>query len=232
MPKPICVVVLGLPRSGTTLISTAIGSHEDVCMLDEDFFMSVRRISGGKTPAVKLCIPNHIQMNRKWRTWWGIIRINGFLRKRLHYLLPRSYYSLNDYISTYDVRIICILREPLKTLSAMDNRGHTKLRKALRAANVAYDMYDELLDRIPEQVAFISFDRFLTSPEEQNRMICSFIDHDFDEKMLEAPAKNTRYPGQSFDKSKIGTEDYDTESLDPGILKIVERYKKLISLSF
>lgn len=48
MSKPICIIVLGTPRSGTTLISTAIGAHEKICLLDEDFHFSVVRISGGK----------------------------------------------------------------------------------------------------------------------------------------------------------------------------------------
>lgn len=227
MAKQKCVIVLGLPRSGTTLISTAIGCHEEICMLDEDFFLSVSRITGGKLPAVKLCIPNHVQMRRKWKLWWQPVRWNGFLRKRLHYTLPRSLFSIEDYLQHYDCRFICILREPRKTLSALDNRGHTKLKKALKAARHAYDIYEELYARMPEQVAFISFDAFLSDPDAQNKALCDFIGVNYSDAMLEAPNKNERYKGQKFDTSKVGAEDYDEASLDSGTQALVKRYTEL-----
>jgi sulfotransferase family protein len=229
MTKPVCIIVLGAPRSGTTLLSTAIGSHEKICMLDEDFFLSVRRITGGKTRAVKLCVPNHIQMERKWRWWWGIVRKNGFLRKRLHYMLPRSFFSLSDYLSFFDCRIICILREPEKALSALNARGQAKRRKAIRVTNSAYDVYDALQERAPGQVAFVSFDKFLTETEDQCRKICNFVGEKYSAEMLDAPRRNRRYKGDSFDKSKIGSEDYDFEKLDDNVVSLIKRYQHLKS---
>lgn len=166
-------------------------------------------------------------MERKWKWWWGVVRLNGFLRKRLHYFLPRSYFSLADYLQRFDCRIICILREPVKALSALDRRGHTKLPKALRVMNKAYDIYEELLQRAPDCVTFISFDRFLEDPEDQCHKICEFVGEEDSREMLEAPARNRRYQGNSFDKNKIGSEDYDFNSLDPGVVSVIKRYQSL-----
>lgn len=232
MSKPICILVLGTPRSGTTLISAAIGAHEKICLLDEEFHMSVARIAGGKTVGVKLCIPNHIQMERKWKWWWTPVRWNGFLRKRLHYILPRSFFSLADYLERFDCRIICILREPVKALSALDRRGHAKLTKALGVMNKAYDIYEELLRRAPAHVSFISFDRFLEDPQGQCQKVCEFAGETYSPEMLEAPTRNRRYQENSFDMSKIGSEEYDLGSLDPGIVAVIKRYRELKSRVF
>ena len=230
MTKKKCVMLLGAPHSGTTLLATAIGSHEKICMLDEDFHLSVRKIVGGKIRAVKLCVPNMIQMRRKWRTWWGIVRKNGYLRKRLHYILPRSYYSLEDYLEFFDCQIICILREPEKALSALNTRGLIKMSPAKRAINKAYDIYEELVSLAPDKVTFVSFDEYLMAPEDQTRKLCNFLGVEFSPEMLEAPNRNLRYPGEAFDESKIGSENYNFETMDPGVKSIVRRYQKLKAL--
>ena len=227
MPKRKCIILLGAPRSGTTLLATAIGCHEKICMLDEDFHGTVHRIVGGKTRAVKFCVPNVIQMHRKWRTWWGITRFNGYIRKRLHYVLPRSYYSLSDYLRGYDCRIICILREPNKALSALSTRGLINMGKAKRVTHKVYDLYEELLRRGEGNVAFISFDKYLTEPEAQTKEICDFIGEEFSPAMLDGPRRNTRYPGEGFDASKIGKEEYDFDTMDKDLVSIVRRYQSL-----
>lgn len=227
MSKPICILVLGTPRSGTTLVSSAIGAHEKICLLDEEFHMAAARVAGGKKGAVKLCIPNHIQMKRKWKWWWTPIRFNGFLRKRVHYALPRSYYSLSDYLQQFDCRIVCILREPVKALAALDRRGHLELSRALRVMNQAYDIYAQLLDVAPDQVAFLSFDRFLQDPEGQCLRICDFVGETFSPEMLEAPKRNKRYQGKSFDQAKVGSEEYDFNSLGAGVVSLIRRYQDL-----
>ena len=120
-----------------------------------------------------------------------------------------------------------ILREPNKALSALSTRGLINMGKAKRVTHKVYDLYEELLRRGEGNVAFISFDKYLTEPEAQTKEICDFIGEEFSPAMLDGPRRNTRYPGEGFDASKIGKEEYDFDTMDKDLVSIVRRYQSL-----
>jgi len=58
-------LLLGASRGDTTILAAALGAHPDVAMLDQDMNGAFNKIIGGKIPGVKLCVPNHIELDKK-----------------------------------------------------------------------------------------------------------------------------------------------------------------------
>jgi hypothetical protein len=51
------LLVIGPPRSGTTLLAAILSCHSEICILMEEFRGSSRLILSKKIKGVKLCIP-------------------------------------------------------------------------------------------------------------------------------------------------------------------------------
>jgi len=76
-PRPRALVVLGAQRSGTTLVATALAAHPAIALLMEERRGGLFRIAGGKMPAVKLCTPSQVDLDRRWRAIYQLGRRIG-----------------------------------------------------------------------------------------------------------------------------------------------------------
>jgi len=63
--EPTHLLIIGAPRSGTTLLAAMIGAHSKVAMLIEDRFFSIKKLTGKEVLANKLCIPHQLEIDRK-----------------------------------------------------------------------------------------------------------------------------------------------------------------------
>jgi len=107
------LLVIGAPRSGTTLLATMIGRHTEVGMLNEDTRgKAFRRVLGKSITGNKLCVPNQIQMKRK-----SVFALRLFKKLGLMAESPRSEYAIEDYLQLPNLKIIAILRDPFLTNS-------------------------------------------------------------------------------------------------------------------
>ncbi|MGB0749422.1 MAG: hypothetical protein ACPGO3_11815 [Magnetospiraceae bacterium] len=200
--KPPLLLLLGAPRTGTTLLATALGAHRDIAMLDEDFHGAPARLVGGKLPGVKLCVPNQVHLTQRWRGLYKLARFNGFLRKRIGYRLPRSRLSIADYDQAFDLRIVCILREPARALEAISRRERLPQARAADMLHRCLETLGTLAADPGRNLRVISFDRFVKEPEAQCRALVDWLGLPFDPQMLEAPSRNTRYPRGGFDAGR------------------------------
>lgn len=64
MGNTLHTLVVGTPRSGTTLVTSLIGGHPDTIAMSECLFCEENKIvSPAKIVANKLCCPNQVQLN-------------------------------------------------------------------------------------------------------------------------------------------------------------------------
>jgi len=134
-------LVLGVPRSGTTLLTTILGSHEECIALNESRQMQEYRVvSPCKFIVNKLVVPNQIQIEhnapRTWRllndklksVWEKISRkINGPVIRDSS-VVPLS---IESCVQKRDAKLILIIRNPNQIVDSMIRRGGLREKKAI-----------------------------------------------------------------------------------------------------
>ena len=84
--KP-CFIMVGAPRTGTTLLANVFGAHPRIAMIDEEFHGAARFVIGNTIPAVKLSTPTQIQQTKKGRPYFMLAPKNRILSNRLLHTL-------------------------------------------------------------------------------------------------------------------------------------------------
>ncbi|CAA0111609.1 Uncharacterised protein [Zhongshania aliphaticivorans] len=202
------LLVLGTSRGGTTLITAALGAHPAVAMLDEEFGDAVFHVTGGKFRGNKLCVPNQLEWDKHHQWWHELFAFSGYLRKSMLYnLMPCGSLSMTDYLKRSPVQPICILRNPDSVISSIVKRERRKTKVAAYRWSRCVNFFQQLLDEHPKQEnlkkpIIINFEKLVASPEATLKKLCLEIGLEYHPQMLEAPERNTRYGGKTFDASK------------------------------
>jgi hypothetical protein len=218
------LVVLGAPRSGTTLIATALGAHPRIVMLSEECESGVFKIVGGKLRGVKLCIPVHVDLDRHWRVLYEPLRRSRWLRQNVNYRLPRSRLSLREMAERATLIVVGVLRDPGSTIEAITRRTDRNERIARDMLRRTYDVYERLPGELGIEPHFVSFDRFVREPEAALRRLCDRLELAFDPAMLDAPRLNPSYPEATFRADRAAAPGAQRQE-DAGLAALRARYE-------
>lgn len=201
-------MILGTSRGGTTIMAAALGAHPLITILDEDMTGAFDKVVGGKTPGVKLCVPNQIEIEKRWHPIFYIGLSNGRFRKSLLMnKVPRSKLNIHDYTQYGDIKHICILRHPAGVIPSIMNRENRSQDVALYRWKRTVEIFNELYNTPAYSPVFISFEKLIKTPEKTLRSLCENLGVNYSEEMLTAPSKNSRYTKNSFDFSKAQYQD-------------------------
>lgn len=230
---PTHLIVLGASRGGTTLLATALGAHPRIACLDEDLTGAFDLVVGGKIRAVKLCVPNHIELTRRWNSvfapglWFGTTRKSLFMNQ-----WPKSRHTLTDLSQLGDVQPIGIVRDPQAVLGAIRRRENRSLKVAAYRWTRCIEVLDELASVATRPPLIVCFDRLVKAPETTLKALSRALAIEFDPAMLDAPQVNHRYPNAGFDTSRTATAG--TEAIDlNGLIgkRTLATYQKLVDAS-
>ncbi|MCD6234759.1 MAG: sulfotransferase [Candidatus Marinimicrobia bacterium] len=115
------VLILGAPRSGTSILASLIGAHPDIALCSEDFSNTWTTAIGKPVVGNKLCVPNQIQLTAKKNLITELLKRLGVWKR-----FPLSYYSVKDYLKIPNLKIIFIIRDRKKNAESMARRGSIK----------------------------------------------------------------------------------------------------------
>jgi hypothetical protein len=146
------LLLLGVPRSGTTLLTGMIGSHPEVAMLNEDRSNAIHCLVGKPVVGNKLCIPNHINFETPLLT--RVAKRFGYNAFR-----SRSVHSLDDYLQDESLKLIVIVREPEATIASMMRRGELSFDAAGRRWKRGTDMAHTLSESEAARTLLVAFER-------------------------------------------------------------------------
>jgi hypothetical protein len=224
------LVVLGAPRSGTTLLATALAAHPGISLLSEDCEGGVFRLIGGKLPAVKLCTPVHVDLDRRWSPLYEPLRRSRWLRRNFNYRLPRSRLSLRDMAAEARLKVVCLLRDPARSLDALARHGYDNDRVRKDILRRTYRIYERVPAECRMDSAILSFDRFVRAPEAQLTLLCDWLGLAFDAAMLDAPRLNPLYPETQFrtDKAAAPGEADQRHGAGAAFAELWARYDMLL----
>lgn len=225
LPDRCHVLLIGAPRSGTTLLASMIARHSEVSMINEDVTGRVlRKLLGRSVTGNKLCVPNQIQLDRKSGFGSRLLKNLGLIREA-----PRSKYSITDYLELPNLKVIAIMRDGNDSISSMVSRGGSGLKKAARRWGEAIETIWKIKCRHETRILIVTFEDLVSSPENTIQKACRFLDLDFQAQMLDGHKHNPYYPEAELKKDRA--HRHKMEKIDLGVERLVpaafQKYQEL-----
>ena len=220
------LLIVGAPRSGTTLLNAMIGCHSEVAMLNEDFGHAVFNLVSKPVVGNKLCIPNQIELKER-----GSYVRRQLQKKNLRQFSPQADLSISDYLDR-GARIVATVRHPDKVVSSIMSRGKRSSKVATYRWVRAIQIVDELYEKHPDSVLILAYPFLVSEPETTMRRVCDFVGISYESGMLEGYAHTPIYANQKIDSSKadeltlpVSTEMQSEHS------GAIEKYQRLLSVA-
>lgn len=218
------LLMIGSPRSGTTLLNAMVGSHPDVAMLNEDFGHAVFNIIAKPMVGNKLCVPNQIELTEHG-SW---LRRQIQKRKLLQYK-PQSDLSIKDYLDR-GARIIATVRHPDPVIASIEKRGEKGNKLATYRWVRAIEIIDELDRSIGDRLLLVGFPYLVSAPEKVMRRVSQYLEIGFAEEMLQGYEHTPIYSNKTIDSSKASELEMPvSDSLLNSHGDAVEKYLRLLS---
>jgi hypothetical protein len=196
--EPSHLLILGAPRSGTTLLATMISRHTEIAVLNEDRGWAMRRILGKAVVGNKRCVPNQIELKKRSPFHFRFLKTLGLAKE-----YQSSEYGIEDYLRLSNLKIIALIRSGDDVISSVMGRSEKDFRIACYRWRRAVDIIHVLKKTHPELVLVVSFEDLVQRPEANARRIAAFLEVEYQERMLEGPQYNPWYPETGMNKEKV-----------------------------
>jgi hypothetical protein len=222
------LLILGAPRSGTTLLATMVGRHSEIGILNEDKGWSMRRIVGKTILGNKRCVPNQIEIKKR-----NIFHLRFFKTVGLAKEYQSSRYCIEDYLSLPNIRVVGLIRDANDVVSSIMKRSEKPFRIASYRWCRAVEIIHELKIRYPKIVLVVSFEDLVLNPKANMERVAAFLGLEYQDCMLEGPQYNPWYPEIAMNEAKANRSrkeqvDFDMQKKFP---EIHQKYKELLCLS-
>lgn len=211
------LLIIGAPRTGTTLLATMISRHADIGVLNEDDGWAMRRLVGKLVVGNKRCIPNQIEMKVH-----GLLQLRLFKKMGLIREYQSSRYSIEDYLALPQSKVIGIIRNGNDAISSGMSRGKKSFSGAAYRWCRAIEIMHDLATRLSEVVLIVSFEDLVMRPRENMKRVAKFLDVEYQERMLDGPVFNPWYPEAGMNEEKVNRSakekiDFDLRGKFPSI---------------
>ena len=195
-------VVIGLQRTGTTLLASMLGRHPEINMLFESVTKDSLKLIGKQWNGNKLLAYRQIRKNKRSSKLGHLINriVNlDFKQENRHHLVrpfPTSVMSIEDYKKEGAV-FITIERDKESSVSSMMKRaGQTK-----NQAEREWESGMKIINQLKNEGAYgLTFVDLVNNSEKYLKEICNFLAIEYLEKMLEGSKYNFVYPQDSVVK--------------------------------
>lgn len=171
------LLILGAPRSGTTLLTSMIGRHDRVALLLEDKRFTFTQIVSKAVVGNKLTIPGQLEFQEH---------------------MDKTYYSkypIERYLHLPNLKMIFIVRHGRDVIASIMKRAQKPYDYASYQWRRAIEIMGELQRRFPGDVLMVSYEDLLKQPEAHMKRACEFLGLSYQPEMLEGYKSNPLYPG-------------------------------------
>ena len=195
-------VVIGLQRTGTTLLASMLGRHPEINMLFESVTKDSLKLIGKKWNGNKLLAYRQIRESARSSRWGHLINRFAnldFRKKNKHHLVrpyPTSNMSIDDY-KDQGALFITIERDKVSSVNSMIKRaGQSK-----QQAEMEWDKGMKIINNLQGKNTYsLTFLDLVNDTENILIEICHFLDIEYLDVMLEGPKYNFVYPQDSVVK--------------------------------
>lgn len=214
------LLVVGTPRSGTTLLTCLIGSHPRCIAMSECLWGEEHKIvSPSEVVVNKLCTPNQIQFEHPplptllqrigVRFQKELARLTGLWMKDW----PLGALSIRDYVAERDARLLFIVRDPNQVIDSMIRRsGQSESRALSRWAHGIQEMHASYSE-YSQRCHLLAFSDLVLEPENELRKICEFINLEYSSDMMNGYRYSPQYNRDKISESVLNknTKNYRIE---------------------
>jgi len=245
--KPI--FILGLPRSGTSLLLTILSAHKEIAGMAETWlllpFMYANKNNGvlanyshnlgyaGLTDLINNLPGKEQQYNNYLRMFFD--NLYSSLANSHKYFIdktPRYYYIIPELVKLYpDAKFIFLFRNPIQIFASRMNTTHAKNRFSIFSHQGNYfDMLKgpKLLSKgyemIKDKAFAIHFEQFVKDPEQHIKEMLNYLELDYNENML-SDFDPTKLPGRLLDSNVFEYGNTIQKS-------VTEKWKKIFNTRF
>jgi hypothetical protein len=197
-------VVIGLQRTGTTLLASMLGRHPEINMLFESVTKDSLRLIGKKWNGNKLLAYRQIrEIQRASKFGHFINRCANFdfrKKSRPHLIrpFPTSIMSIEDYKQEGAI-FITIERDMESSVSSMMKRAGQSRKQAEKEYKLAMEIINNLKK---ESCYSLTFLELINNTEKVLKEICQLLELDYEPKMMDGPKYNFVYPNKGIIKKK------------------------------
>lgn len=201
------LLIVGAPRSGTTVISSVIGHHTHIGIINEDVTGRVERIIGKSIIGNKLCIPHQIEIeNRKniiavklkmvMKNITPLKIIFKWMQKNVFFINfvvgTRGKYSIKDYLDK-NFYVVGIIRNKMECIDSQIRHGNAPPSFAYYRWKRTIEILNELYEKEQDKILIISYEKFLENPTSEMRRFCYYIGLEFKASMIDGAGMNSTY---------------------------------------
>ncbi len=200
------VLILGAPRSGTTLFAAMLSAHPECCILMEDYYGGAFRILSKKIAGVKLCTPNQItyeNSGKKTKLKKGLNFLAKYTLSKLgikkRFNIP-SAFSITDYIDrTKSIKIIYVIRNPVHAIKSESKRNKISLENATQQwdESIAIIKKVQKYEGLKDPVYFVDYDQMVSHPEKTMNGVFEYLDIPYTDAILDGFKYTPQYKGRS-----------------------------------
>ena len=218
------VLIIGPPRSGTTLLAGLVAEHPRAGVTMEGMGHDARYLMGVKVWANKLCVPNQItlepvpdqrtlyrRLEDGLRAVLGRPRLRGKIRDHdpAYYTPPKHRQTtIQTYVDQWGADILAIVRDPDQTVASMQKRGNERLSldQARHRWAKAIHIIKNTHERWPGRVHFVTFADLLLDTENTLKGVCKYLGVEFEPNMLNGYINTPQYENKCIDTGKVEKE--------------------------
>lgn len=197
-------VIVGLQRTGTTLLASMLGRHSEINMLFESVTKDSLKLIGKEWNGNKLLAYRQIRERQRSSRWGHFINrvVNlDFKKENRHHLVriyPTSKMSIEDYKKEGAI-FITIERDKESSIKSMMKRAGQSRKQAVYEWEQGMNIINNLKG---ENTYSLNFFDLVNNTDKILLDICDFLDIKYTDKMLEGPKFNFVYPQESIVKKK------------------------------
>lgn len=192
------LLIIGAPRSGTTLLATMISRHTEIAVMNEDKGWGMRQILGKTFVGNKRCVPNQIELKKPGRLHFRFLKTIGLAKE-----YQSSEFSIEDYLTLPNIKVIAIIRAGNDVVSSVMGRSEKNFRVASYRWCRSIEIIHELKTRFPEIVLVVSFENLVIYPKPNMERIAAFLNVEYQARMLDGPQYNPWYPEEGMNREKV-----------------------------
>ena len=196
-PSPRPVFIVGMPRSGTTLVEQILASHPEVHGAGELIRVPnlARRLGAapGGGPGAGAAGPGKAELEAAARDYLGYLEARNRTALRVTDKLPENWHHLGFIASILPgARIVHVRRDPMdvcvSNFVVRFGQGHG-WSFGFDSLAAEYRAYERLMAHwravLPAPMHEISYERLIEALEEESRRLVAFCGLDWDERCLE-----------------------------------------------
>ena len=196
------IFIVGMPRTGTTLVDRIISSHSAVTSSGElgDFSIALKRLAGTKSPLVldqeTLRATGRLEMSALGQRYLQSVKGTLGLSGRFTDKMPLNFFYVPAILAALPgARVICVRRNPADTVLS---NYRQLFATAFSYYTYAYDLkltaryvvkFNRLIDSYLEQLPDTSFttvqyEQLVANTEDETRRLLAFCELPFEEACL------------------------------------------------